>query len=44
MNEDFAYLAGLLDGEGSSHTNNIGIANEKIDHINIFVGEYKWKS
>ena len=27
----------------ASHTNNTGIANEKIDHINIFVGEYKWK-
>jgi hypothetical protein len=26
-----------------SHTNSIGIANEKIDHVNIFVGEYKWK-
>ena len=24
-----------------SHTKSIGIANEKIDHVNIFVGEYK---
>jgi hypothetical protein len=24
--------------------NSIGIENEEIDHINIFVGEYKWKS
>jgi hypothetical protein len=27
----------------ASHTKSIGIANEKIDHENIFVGEYKWR-
>tara|TARA_R100000329_G_C7517046_1_gene182256 strand:- start:48 stop:194 length:147 start_codon:yes stop_codon:yes gene_type:complete len=26
-----------------SHINNTGIAKEKIDHENIFVGEYKWR-
>jgi hypothetical protein len=25
------------------HTKSIGIANEKIDHENIFVGEYRWR-
>ena len=39
-----AYLAGLIDGEGCYHLQTIlGSENEKIDHVNIFVGEYKLK-
>ena len=44
LNENFAYLAGLLDGEGCVTYKQYWDRNEKIDHINIFVGEYKWKS
>ena len=41
--ENNIYLAGLLDGEAVLHTKNTGIVSEKIDHENIFVGEYRWK-
>ena len=41
--ENNIYLAGLLDGEGCITYKNTGIVSEKIDHENIFVGEYRWK-